>query len=648
MLIIFVKYYFFLLISIAAFYLLGALIFHLIKAKISNIYADTFAKLFTGIILFVLSSSLYYTKGITINIGFFIVAAFFLKEYYRNKNETNSNETEQKNNIKEYFKLSAEIAIISLAIFFIKFLSIYDASGIPLTPHNDYVYYARLSDFLVTTGKENTTVNYIFPNETGLSPYHYFEIWLNAGLYTICHLNVLLCFTLITYSTGIVIIWIGLCAVFSSFKEIGYLQKILCSVFLLLSGIYLNAYENIHVLRDTSVFCTNLFVFPKTFPVYLFLLASLLCFLKNQYNYALCILLSLPIVYVTCSIGIFISVFIFLSILFFKKDLRFNINNRLAINFFCLFIIFFFIFIFYKLLGRDTSTHVPTIELMVKRAIELTSFKRYVNITGLTHIQIILTHFPVLIMLFYLFGKGKRAIIRENPYVLFAPLIFLGSLLGWVLLSSFNDSSQVFSNTSIPLINLVTAVLFMKIFSSEKKQGYYIIISVFGLMLIANFIFTFKRYKKNELTQSVDYLKKIDSITPGLSERGAYILDKSDYYGVRSCESNCVILGKYLIYKLPHNYQLSLSPHNYVFSTDSSTRKKEEHSIQWTFFYKYVEKQKQKNTFISIAQSRVDFINEFGINYLIITKNVKLDSLIQHKVKREIIDEKTGERFLLF
>lgn len=64
-------------------------------------------------------------------------------------------------------------------------------------------------------------------------------------------------------------------------------------------------------------------------------------------------------------------------------------------------------------------------------------------------------------------------------------------------------------------------------------------------------------------------------------------------------------------------------------------------------FFQYVEKQKQKGIFKNIAQSRLDFIDEFKINYLICTNEVKLDSTLVKKIKQEIKDEKTGERFIL-
>jgi len=57
--------------------------------------------------------------------------------------------------------------------------------------------------------------------------------------------------------------------------------------------------------------------------------------------------------------------------------------------------------------------------------------------------------------------------------------------------------------------------------------------------------------------------------------------------------------------------------------------------------------QKEMGSFRSIAQSQIDFIREFKINYLIVTKNVRLTPELKNIVKEEIVDSNTGERFIL-
>jgi len=102
-----------------------------------------------------------------------------------------------------------------------------------------------------------------------------------------------------------------------------------------------------------------------------------------------------------------------------------------------------------------------------------------------------------------------------------------------------------------------------------------------------------------------------------------------------------------LVYSETKTFPMSLSPHNFQISTDPKLAKIEDDCIKNTPFWMYVEKQKAEYRFESIERSQIDFIEEMKINYLICTKNVKLSDLLNQKIKKEIIDQNTGERFCL-
>lgn len=82
-------------------------------------------------------------------------------------------------------------------------------------------------------------------------------------------------------------------------------------------------------------------------------------------------------------------------------------------------------------------------------------------------------------------------------------------------------------------------------------------------------------------------------------------------------------------------------------SADSLWKKQELGLIQFSVFYQFVEDQKKNNQFTSIDQSQLDFIDQFHINYLITDKDTKLSPLLQKRIKTEITDERSGERFIL-
>jgi len=64
-------------------------------------------------------------------------------------------------------------------------------------------------------------------------------------------------------------------------------------------------------------------------------------------------------------------------------------------------------------------------------------------------------------------------------------------------------------------------------------------------------------------------------------------------------------------------------------------------------FNRYIEKQKANNTFITEEQSRIDFIKENHLNFVIADKNIVIDSLLQKIIDTTFIDPNNGEKFIV-
>ena len=50
---------------------------------------------------------------------------------------------------------------------------------------------------------------------------------------------------------------------------------------------------------------------------------------------------------------------------------------------------------------------------------------------------------------------------------------------------------------------------------------------------------------------------------------------------------------------------------------------------------------------MSLDQSQLDFIDKYHIQYVIADQGVELSSLLQKRVRKEIADPVSGERFIL-
>lgn len=638
---IFVKYFFLLLAGLVIFYLFGSLIFYFLKIKIQNQYADAFSKFTLGMIIFVIAVSFFFTKLKTINLGFIILIAAFLIEYFRKKKSVSLIDTPIIPNPTS-LRLLIELAVVSLLLFCFKFFFIYSSTGTPQLPEQDYVIYSNLSNFLMETGKENTTYDYVYTAETGLSAYHYFEIWQNVGLSSIFHVNTLLCLLLVTYTSGTIIIWLGFCALFSKFQSITLFHKIACFLFLFLAGVNLKYYTQINFMENIGVFSVNAINYYKLFPIYIISLGSLLLFLKKENTYGILLLLSLPIISISTAIGVFSSVFFFLFYRYYKKGVK------LGLPFIAMIILAGFILLFYSILSKGTITHVTISPTSLKnKSLEFFHLKTSINVIGATIIQLILLYSPIIFILFFIKKLNIRKLIQEHSFLLLFSFILTFSLIGWAALHTIAGSVQIFSNISIVVLNISCAVIFIFTFLSKNKKEFFLGLTIFSFILIVNLTNTFKSINATQ-EYSANFLNQIYNTSPHLSPRGAFLLDKTDYKRINfSYLSGSLSVGGYLAYLPYKTFPLSISPHDFNFSNAKLLASIEKEGIISTPFYKYVELQKVKGKFKNINSSRLDFIDEYKINYLITTKNVVLDSLLLKKVKESIIDEKSGERFYL-
>ena len=64
-------------------------------------------------------------------------------------------------------------------------------------------------------------------------------------------------------------------------------------------------------------------------------------------------------------------------------------------------------------------------------------------------------------------------------------------------------------------------------------------------------------------------------------------------------------------------------------------------------FCRFVEAQKADKAFVSIGQSQVEFIQEYDLDFIIVSKNGVLREEVETIVAHKIVDAVSGERFLL-
>jgi hypothetical protein len=83
-------------------------------------------------------------------------------------------------------------------------------------------------------------------------------------------------------------------------------------------------------------------------------------------------------------------------------------------------------------------------------------------------------------------------------------------------------------------------------------------------------------------------------------------------------------------------------------SAEPLMAQREQRVIQKGAFYQYVEQQKKEGTFSSVEQAQQNFVAQYNLQYAIIDASRETPKWILEKAQTSIVDEKTGEKFIVF
>jgi hypothetical protein len=376
------------------------------------------------------------------------------------------------------------------------------------------------------------------------------------------------------------------------------------------------------------------------FPLYFYTISSVLFFLRKKDTPAILCLLALPIVFISTALGIFLALATwFLTVYFLKKKtfpLAYVLTMATALG----------IFMFYNFFTRQTDTHVDIgVASTLHNLISFSFFKTAFNVFAGTTIQITILFAPF-VATWYVFRKPNLKDIFKYNSVLLAFLMYFFALLGWSILHDKLSTVQVFSNLGVTLLNILACLAMVTIWSRKKTAWSASKILVIFLVIVG--IKNSVQEYRYGYPQSAQYLNEVKKASAGLSKLGGFVFDKTDYAQSEfGYVSNFAILGQYLIYSQNPTFPLSLSPHSFPLSSEPKLAKIQEAGLGNTPFYIYVTQQKKLGQFESITKSQFQFMAKMKINYLIYSKKAEIPELIKKKIKREIVDQNTGERFYL-
>ncbi len=358
---------------------------------------------------------------------------------------------------------------------------------------------------------------------------------------------------------------------------------------------------------------------------------------------------------ISCTAGVFISLLLYYLVnLFIKNKLIDKKTSYFIIV--SVFILFAFIMGFYSVTGVKQKNLEDTFSI----AAVFSSWHTPINIIGATTLQFLYLYsvYVVILILLLVLRKDLFSNSTVRYWMLLIGLIYLTTLGTWATLFQMNNSFQLFQNMAIPALSLTLTFIFIRAaaYLEEKKVRYHNLLLMFilihsGWILITSYNsnFSFGNYTSKFSENYVNNIKKeIDE--ENLNPIGVFFMDSSDYtlqWG--SKVTNFYMLGDYLKLLKPGYFTISLTPYDTPLNTASKKAYNfDKLLVETSVFYKFTENNRKQNPHKSVPESQIDFIRTNKINYGIASKEAKLTTQVASIIDRQFVDEKTGERFMVF
>lgn len=547
-------------------------------------------------------------------------------------------------------------------------------------PWRDTINYAALSNLLYNTGIESFYVAASLTNKLSRPvPYHYFELWLNAGISEILGGLYMHNFTLVMAVGLRVAIFTGLLAIWQLiFNKVNLAGIIICFLLLFLKGIFLPLYADlsllilehypgfgyVEVLDQLSLNTEGI----KFLPGYLFFVAFVVCALRKDFLLSVLFILAFPVAHIVAFPGIFSALagLMLVYFLFFRK--RYALPQKtlarilITLAGFLVFIAGFYLFFG----GKSEGSNSQNIFLVLK-SLDLNQLQAMLIRFGHYGIKFLLVTWPYMLVLVpallltrsrFLNPEHKASLTFIFLFAVFA--LLTGAMLGGVLHQNF-ESHQLLQ-ILVPVLNVslcLLLILALKRAAASQQQVIFYMVSGSVLLLLflsQNPVSIFyppgRAYARNFPYDhySDEYLQQVKQLfgeNKNLNPVGSCILGPKDLNYYYAYSPFYYTLGLYLPYLRNDTFVFSLSEFYTPIPAGAEQAKRARDLTAAGAFYQFVMQQKAEKTFVSIPQSQVNFIEKHKIQYVIISPDAPENPLLEQKIKKSITDSATGERLVI-
>jgi hypothetical protein len=649
-----VSYYFIFLISCLFIYIGGYIFLRLLNVRPRVIFLHIFLSFLTGLILFSTAVSIIGAGYRTIQLLYLPLLGLLVFIYRKGQAQRFNEETIriESCSIKQillYLFVSNLFAFVWMCLHFIK------TSGFSFKlPQRDLFYYGVLSETLFSIGKENTysVLNRFSNDYPAMNPYHYFELWINAGLYRIWHIPPLSSFLFITIPIFVFTVTAGIMSLWEYFGKINGWKVGMSIMLLFIYGLVFPFYRMIPKLSNISLLQFHLVEQGwKLGPCYFFMLSFLLMSLYKQYLWgyiSICGLMIATFINVPALTGgIILSSLIFL----FKPTwlVTFSRNELRYYFFLSILILFSFLLVY---LIRFISVEADVVNItQIFGLVNLFTLNKFNILFGVS-LQLMIIYFPAGVLFFFLFKKEPVILTSSLRFeILFLLLISLSGLLSYTLLAGILDADQLFIYPSITALNIILIFSIIAFISAYSKRRYLsLAVGLFFIIFCINNMSRMwtdekpRSFYQSTVLYSDEYLLRISKTVKDnhIEKEGGFLLGKKDYSSVFMKNTIIPRLGTYLGF-----LRESISPVDISYNPDDTTAFGQQ-ALKNCALGKFIEKQKEQNVYQTPARSQADFIQKYNLSYLIISRNASPDTMLLQNAKLVITDSMSGERFVVF
>lgn len=615
--------YVILFVSASTFVGLGTL--RLLRLKVAQSYSGVFKIILIGFFLIVTLFAVIASRGATVLLGFVLVGLFLWWDSRFQNALSSAEDIKQSISLSFILRRLLELSIVSLIIILYR-VSFMDAGGYFIEPvYNDYVFYAKLSKYLLETGIENVEFDYIFLQDN-LEPYHYVDIWINSILVYVTRQNAVELMILSSYTIGLAGIWLGMLALLETWFGANLYSKIAALLLIFATGIFWGGIIKIPFLQSTDVFARHGMNYSKLFPIYWIILLTILLYRESKTFRSKSIvtaLLALPIINISSAPGVFFVLCLFFLIELFKTSfLKWEIAIKATV-------IVLFIGLFYKTGQSDAG---GSWSFDYKEYIAFSYIKTFINVIAGTSIQMVLLYLPIVLILPLSVKHYGFKTVRD---ILLATMgVFFAFIIPWAVFHRNANSVQLFSNTFIPFITCFFIAIGCDMVSSLNNKMQRNVIAVTMLLLPALGLVkdiierTRSAYSISTTADSVAdcvdfFSKKVKNPV------GVYFSSDTDW-ATKAMPFGALDMKFQQFVNRERFHTISLSILDIPLDTSSLHFANEREQIKNALFYRYLEKQpKRSQNTITYFQEK--FVKDFNVEYVLTNYTYSLPpSIRQH------------------